>query len=99
MKRAIHLVVFLFPLLGVCASTQTQPAARFRPGGRVLLDAHNCYPYGEWWSDRIDRALSAGAPLAIEQDLAWYTDKKTGKSWSIVTHGLPAEPHAPIMKQ
>src|SRR5438093_12868079 len=36
---------------------------------RVLLDAHNCYPSGESWTDRIDRALSAGTPLAIEQDL------------------------------
>src|SRR2546430_13750886 len=34
--------------------------APLRPGTRVLLDAHNCYPYYEWWFDRIDRALSAG---------------------------------------
>lgn len=39
------------------------------PGSRTLMDAHNCYPYFEWWSDRIDRALSGGTPLAIEQDL------------------------------
>src|SRR2546430_10379614 len=32
--------------------------ASLRPGTRVLLDAHNCYPYYEWWFDRIDRALS-----------------------------------------
>ena len=52
------------------------------------MDAHNCYPYFEWWGDRIDRALSAGTPLAIEQDFAWHTDPKTGRSWS-VTHGEP----------
>jgi len=63
------------------------------------MDAHNCYPYHGQWSDRIDRALSAGTPLAIEQDLAWYTDTKTGKSWSIVTHGLPGEGTEPTMKQ
>jgi hypothetical protein len=51
------------------------------------MDAHNCYPYGDWWADRIDRALSAGTPLAIEQDLNWYTDPHTGKSWSVVAHG------------
>lgn len=68
------------------------------PGSRTLMDAHNCYPYFEWWSDRIDRALSAGTPLAIEQDLAWYTDPKTGKSWSIVTHGEPLEGNAPTME-
>ena len=63
------------------------------------MDAHNCYPYYEWWYDRIDRALSAGTPLAIEQDLAWHTDKKTGKSWSIVTHSAPGFGNEPTMKQ
>ena len=56
------------------------------PGTRTLLDAHNCYPYDNWWNDRIDRALGTGTPLAIEQDLALYTDPKTGKSWPVVTH-------------
>lgn len=59
------------------------------PGSRTVMDAHNCYPYFEWWSDRIDRALSTGTPLAIEQDLAWHTDERSGRSWSVVTHGQP----------
>ena len=63
------------------------------------MDAHNCYPYFEWWGDRIDRALSAGTPLAIEQDLGWYTDAKTGKSWSVVTHGDPVTGEEPTMEQ
>jgi len=50
------------------------------PLGRVILDAHNCYPYYEWWFDRIDRALSAGTPLAIEQDLLWAKNPRTGKN-------------------
>jgi hypothetical protein len=69
------------------------------PGSRTLMDAHNCYPYFEWWNDRIDRALSAGTPLAIEQDLGWYTDAKTDKSWSVVTHGEPMNGHEPTMEQ
>ncbi len=69
-----------------------------QPGSRTLMDAHNCYPYFEWWSDRIDRALSAGTPLAIEQDLGWYTDAKTGKSWSVVTHGDPITGEEPTME-
>lgn len=73
---------------------QTVPS----PGSRTLMDAHNCYPYFEWWSDRIDRALSAGTPLAIEQDLGWYTDAKTGKSWSVVTHGEPITGEEPTME-
>jgi hypothetical protein len=42
------------------------------PGARSVMDAHNCYPYDGRWGDRVDRALSAGTPVAIEQDLAWY---------------------------
>ncbi len=69
------------------------------PGSRTMMDAHNCYPYFEWWSDRIDRALSVGTPLAIEQDLGWYTDPKTQKSWSVVTHGNPITGEEPTMEQ
>jgi len=63
------------------------------------MDAHNCYPYFEWWGDRIDRALSAGTPLAIEQDPFWYTDPRTGRSWSIVAHGAPVTGHEPTLEQ
>src|SRR5215469_10488476 len=69
------------------------------PGRRSVMDAHNCYPYFEWWSDRIDRALSAGTPLAIEQDLGWFTDPRTGQSWSVVTHADPPSGHEPTMEQ
>jgi hypothetical protein len=69
------------------------------PGARTVMDAHNCYPYFGWWGDRIDRALSAGTPLAIEQDLAWHTDPKTGRSWSVVTHGEPTYGNEPTMDQ
>jgi hypothetical protein len=95
-----RMIPSLLPALLFCtaaariATAQSVPS----PGSRTLMDAHNCYPYFEWWYDRIDRALSAGTPLAIEQDLAWYTDAKTGKSWSIVTHGQPLSASAPTME-
>lgn len=60
--------------------------SNFAPGARVLMDAHNCYPYSGQWSDRISRALSSGVPLAIEQDVALYDDPVTGKSRVVVTH-------------
>jgi hypothetical protein len=71
----------------------------WRPGARVLLDAHNCYPYFEWWSDRIDRALSTGTPLAIEQDLLWAKNPRTGKLGSVVSHGAPATGVEPGMQE
>jgi hypothetical protein len=69
------------------------------PGARVVMDAHNCYPYFGWWSDRIDRALSSGTPLAIEQDLFWFTDPKTGTARSLVTHGAPSNGDEPSMRE
>lgn len=74
-------------------------ASSLPPGSRVVMDAHNCYPYDGRWADRIDRALKNGTPLAIEQDLLWYTDKRTGKSWSIVSHGGRATGNEPTMQE
>jgi hypothetical protein len=82
---------------------QFQAASRrsegFLPGGRVLLDAHNCYPEHGQWGDRLERALKTGLPMAIEQDLAWYTDKASGKSWSVVVHHLPPSGSEPTLKE
>src|ERR1700752_2444386 len=100
MHRSTH--TFSVPaavLLSVASVLSVLAQKAPEPGSRTLMDAHNCYPYFEWWSDRIDRALSAGTPLAIEQDLGWYTDEKTGKSWSVVTHGGEMSGHEPTMEQ
>ena len=48
---------------GSATSVHAQPG--FGPGQRVLLDAHNCYPEGDAYADRIDRALATGLPVAI----------------------------------
>ena len=96
MRRALCLT--LMTCAALAAGSQSQPRNESHPGSRSVMDAHNCYPYYEWWYDRIDRALSAGTPLAIEQDLYWYTDPKTGKSWSVVAHGDPVSGHEPTME-
>jgi len=69
-----------------------------QPGSRVVMDAHNCYPYFEWWENRIDRALSAAPPLAIEQDPYWYVDPATGQGSSVVAHGAPLSGHEPTLE-
>jgi len=97
MSKMISTIV----LAAACSSpllAQVEAKGSIAPGSRTVLDAHNCYPYFEWWSDRIDRALSAGTPVAIEQDLAWHTDAKTGHSWSVVTHGEPTSGAEPTME-
>jgi hypothetical protein len=69
------------------------------PGGRVLLDAHNCYPEHERWGDRIERALSAGTPIAIEQDLVWVKDPATGQFHSVLGHNEPFTGREPMLKE
>lgn len=75
--------------LSAAAGCAQQNNLKFLNGNRPVLDAHNCYPYEGRWADRIDRALSTGFPVSIEQDLAWYVDPATGKGRVVVSH----EPH------
>jgi len=69
------------------------------PGGRVLLDAHNCYPEHEKWGDRIERALSNGTPIAIEQDLIWIKDPTSGQFKSVLAHNEPYTGREPTLKE
>ncbi len=90
--------ITLLALIPISLHAQKPGNDQAHPGSRTVMDAHNCYPYYEWWYDRIDRALSAGTPLTIEQDLFWHTDPKTKKSWSIVAHGVPISGDEPTME-
>jgi hypothetical protein len=74
--------------LGCAAALDPAPRTvpSFLPGGRVLLDAHNCYPESGRWPDRIVRALGTGVPLAIEQDLAWIPPSHGRPGRSVVSH-------------
>lgn len=77
---------------------QDAPHHTFSPGARVLLNAHNCYPYGGKYEDRIERALSTGLPLAIEQDIAWHKDPATGKAWSVLSHEIQTHGDEPTIE-
>jgi glycerophosphoryl diester phosphodiesterase len=70
----------------------------FGPGQRVLLDAHNAYPQNGRWSDRIDRALSTGLPVAIEQDLYWVQNPTTGRFEIVVAHDSSELDRAPTLE-
>ena len=64
---------------------------------RPTLDAHNCYPYNGKWQDRIDRALSTGFPVVIEQDLAWYASSgKPGRI--VVSHEAKTSGSEPLLR-
>ena len=94
MRNCLLVCSTLLLLTSAGLHAQTNAA---QPGVRVLMDAHNCYPYEGQWNDRIDRALSGGVPLAIEQDLYWYTDPVTHKSWSVVAHQQPLTGKEPTL--
>lgn len=66
--------------------------------GHPVLDAHNCYPQDGKWTERIDRALSTGFPVAIEQDIAPYIDPGSGKVIAKVTHRSQADARDPTLR-
>ena len=83
-------------------TVRTQPVGdetpRCLPGRRVLLDAHNAYPYHGQWRDRVDRALATGVPVAIEQDLTWACAPVAGCR-SIVAHDAPFTGGEPTLRE
>jgi hypothetical protein len=84
-------------VMGGCHGGGRPPA--FEPGARSLLDAHNCYPDAGQWTDRIDRALATGPPLAIEQDLVWRCTGSAGADCApVVSHGLPLTGQEPTLE-
>lgn len=85
--------VCLFLSLPIAAYGATEP------GDRSLLSAHNCYPYHGMWSDRIDRALSTGYPLSIEQDLCWAQVDGMEAPRSLVAHNGPYNTEVPTLEE
>src|SRR5262252_10462164 len=53
----------------------------YAPGSRIQVLSHNAYPDHGKYADRLDRTLSAGLPVAVEEDLAWVDGK------SLLIHG------------
>jgi hypothetical protein len=90
LRRAAFIPTFCL----IAAVLPAQPQLDLLNHNRPLLDAHNCYPYQGRWTDRIDRALGTGFPVAIEQDLAWakgrpvvcHSAKTTGSEPSLRDH-------------
>lgn len=75
-------------LLGafVLSAFAQQSDLKFLNDNHPVPDAHNCYPYDGQWTNRVERALSVGFPVAIEQDLAWFVDPASGTGRVVVDH-------------
>lgn len=95
----------LFPLICcelfffTAAGLYAQPGPLdFLNHNRPVLDAHNCYPYEGQYADRIERALKTGFPVAIEQDIAWGVDRKTGRGRAVVAHSARTTGGEPTLR-
>lgn len=89
----------LATMLGLMAGAAVlAQAPAFGPGGRVLLDAHNAYPYEGKYADRVPRALSTGLPVAIEQDLIWRPGPGGRGGESVVGHDVDKVADAPTFE-
>lgn len=102
-RAALATVVLATATLGTAVFAASYPHARrtqdpLGPGARTLLDAHNAYPERGRWSDRLDRALAAGLPLAIEQDLHWGRPTTDAAFTSLVAHDDDALAGAPTLE-
>ncbi len=68
-------------VLCIFAGTPAQAQKPVTPGARTIVLAHNAYPDHGKYEDRLDRAIAAGMPFAVEEDLAWINGK------SLLIHG------------
>jgi hypothetical protein len=90
-------LLYSLAMAALCAS-QSQPIYPHAKA-RSVLDAHNCYPYEGRYADRIDRALSLGYPVAIEQDLAWYADAASPDERLVVAHSEKTKGNEPTLRR
>jgi hypothetical protein len=93
MRLSLHALLSL-SLIALPAAHAQKADLDFLNHNHPILDAHNCYP-----GDHVRRALDAGYPVSIEQDLSWYVDPATGKGRVVVTHTEHPDAEAPELRQ
>jgi len=80
-RRLIALIASTGLLLTIAVGAKLQTYA---PASRTQMLAHNAFPDHGKYADRLDLAIAAGVPFAVEEDLGWVD----GHSWLI--HGPKA---------
>ena len=86
-KRPV--LILTFAVLALAAGNKST----FAPGARTLMLAHNAYPDEGKYGDRLDRAIHAGAPFVVEEDLIWVNGR------SLLIHNEKAAgPDAPTLE-
>ncbi len=75
MKRTPILILSLATVVASLAIAAKSHSNPFTPGARTMMLAHNAYPDDGKYGDRLDRAISAGVPFVVEEDLIWVNGK------------------------
>ena len=99
MRQTIWRSVLVMAMTATASLLALPLSSDFAPGSRVLIDAHNAYPSDGKFADRIDRALATGLPVAIEQDLWWFVDPRSGVGRTVVSHGGEDAAIAPTFEE
>jgi len=82
-------------LLALVSVESVAGEGAFAPGARSLPEAHNCYPYGAFWADRIEHALRQTPPIALEFDMRWHPHPDGAGGRLIVAHDPPPDGFMP----
>jgi hypothetical protein len=98
-RRTLLKLVSTSTLLVATGCRRSKPTSNYGPGKRVMLDAHNCYPYAGQYADRLETALRCGFPIAIEQDLVWHKDRRTQLAKQVVAHTTDTTGDEPSLDQ
>ena len=76
--------------VAIAAKVHSSP---FTPGARTLMLAHNAYPDEGKYGNRLDRAISAGAPFVVEEDLNWINGRSL-----LIHHEKAANADSPTLE-
>ena len=100
MRRVlIHAAVIASALLAGAGLNAGAPESPAIFGGRSLLHAHNAYPEGSKWGDRITRALATGlVPIVIEQDVA-FAPRNESHLRTVVSHEAKLHGSEPSLEE
>jgi len=91
-------IVALSLIATAALQSRAQSPSPLLLGGRSLLHAHNAYPEGGRWRDRIDRALATGLPVVIEQDIA-YAPRNESHLRTVVSHEAAVKGSEPTLEE
>lgn len=94
---AVRLVTLPLIFAAVAHSGVQAPLPLLSSHG-AMLHAHNAYPDGGRWRDRIDRALATGFPVVIEQDIA-YAPRNEPHLRTVVSHEAALKGSEPTLEQ